>query len=652
MGAYVEVVFNLPVHGAFTYSPPDKEFVDIGYRVIAPFGTRLLKGYVINKRERPPPGVDEIKPIDKVIDKTPVFDEKLLDLAQWISWMYICSLGEALSVMLPGGKKEVSEKELLFSENGIMEKNRITPADQQKYAIDTICRQKQGVFYLYGVTGSGKTYVYINVAKQVLAGGRDVIYLVPEISLTHQIVDLCTLEFGNTVAVLHSGLPSSRRLKEWMRICRGEARLVIGARSGVFAPVKNLGLIVVDEEHEGSYKASSTPRYHARQVALKRCAREKAICIMGSATPSLEAYYQMQTKKLTSFYMPERLSGGKMPVIEIVDMKDEKGPFSHKLVEEIKQIHKKGRQTILFLNRRGFSYYFHCRSCGFEMKCRHCSVTLTFHKHKWKMICHYCGYSRDPIHLCPECRSLDVGYSGFGTEKIEEDIKKIFPLFHVERIDTDAVRKRGKLKKIISDFKDKKIDILLGTQMVAKGLNFPGVQLVGIISADTGLNLPDFRAAERTHHLIVQVSGRAGRVNPDGKVIVQTLRPQNSAIKYACEMRSRDFYKKELAVRNELGFPPFSRLIRLVFRGKDEEATYKTAKEFYDNIKDSVKKHADILGPAECPLSVIAKNHRFQLIFRAKEVKELHKLLRAFLLTFRCPRTVYCEVDVDPVSLL
>lgn len=649
---FYEVVFNLPVHGAYTYSPPEHEYVDTGYRVIAPLRNRLLKGYVINKREHPPPGVNEIKAISRVIDTTPVFDEKLLDIAEWLSWMYICSLGEALAVMLPGGKKEVSESEFLFPEDGIIKKEQITPAEQQQRAIDTICRQKQGTFYLYGVTGSGKTYVYINVAKQVLAQGRDVIYLVPEISLTHQIVDLCISEFGNTVAVLHSGLTSSGKLKEWMRIRRGEARLVIGARSGVFAPVKNLGLIVVDEEHEGSYKASSTPRYHARQVALNRCAREKALCIMGSATPSLEAYYQIQTKKITTFHMPQRLSGGKMPFIEVVDMKDEKGSFSHKLVEEMKQVHKKGRQTILFLNRRGFSYYFHCRSCGFEMKCAHCSVTLTFHKHKWKMICHYCGYSHDPVHQCPECRSLDVGYSGFGTEKIEEDIKKIFPHFHIERVDTDAVRKRGTLKKIISDFKDKKIDILLGTQMVAKGLNFPGVQLVGIISADTGLNLPDFRAAERTHHLIVQVSGRAGRMNPDGKVIVQTLRPQNNAIKCACKMQSRKFYEEELGIRDELGFPPFSRLIRLVFRGKDEEATYKTAKEFYDTVKDSIKQCADILGPAECPLSVIAKNHRFQLLFRATEMKEMHGLVRTFLLRFKCPKTVYCEVDVDPVSLL
>jgi len=268
------------------------------------------------------------------------------------------------------------------------------------------------------------------------------------------------------------------------------------------------------------------------------------------------------------------------------------------------------------------------------------------------MICHYCGYATDPVHICPECRSLDVGYSGFGTEKIEEDIKKLFPAFKVERIDTDTVRKRGRLHAIISDFKEKKIDILLGTQMVAKGLNFPGVQLVGIISADTGLNFPDFRAAERTFNLIVQVSGRAGRMKADGKVIIQTSRPQNDAITFASRMQNKEFYEKELKIRNELGFPPFSRLIRLVFRGKKEEKTFETAKKFLDIMKLSIHGCADVLGPAECPISIIAKKFRFQLIFRVIEMKKLLSILKSCLSQFKCPGGIYCEVDVDPVSLL
>ncbi|MBN2441684.1 MAG: primosomal protein N' [Spirochaetales bacterium] len=652
MKIYYDVVFNLPVHGQFAYTAPDDDVADVGCRVLAPFGKRLLKGYIVEKKTTRPPGSYQIKSIEKVIDKTPLFDAKFLDLAKWISWMYMCSLGEALSIMLPGGKKEVSLSDILVSDAEIYESRKIIPAPQQSKTIDAICGHSEGAFYVYGVTGSGKTHVYLSVAKDVLEKGRDVIYLVPEISLTHQIVEVCRGEFGDTIAVLHSGLTPVQKLKEWGRIINGDARFIIGARSGVFAPTPHLGLIIVDEEHEGAYKSSSTPRYHARQVALKRCRSEKAICIMGSATPSLEAYHQMKQNKIISFHMPKRLGGGKMPRVEIVDMKNEKGAFSKKLIDDIKHVHQQGLQTILFLNRRGFSYYFHCKSCGFEMKCRHCSVSLTFHKQKWKMICHYCGYATDPVKLCPECRSLDVGYSGFGTEKIEEDIKKIFPFLHIKRIDTDTVRKKGSLQSIISDFKEKKIDMLLGTQMVAKGLNFPGVQLVGIISADTGLNLPDFRAAERTHHLIVQVSGRAGRVNPDGKVIVQTVRPENEAIRSAAQMKSEEFYERELAIRQDLGFPPFSRLIRLVFRGSNDETTYKTAQSFYDGIESVMRPYAEILGPAECPISIISKNHRYHLIFRAEKIKEVHAVLRSFLFQFKSPNTVYCEIDVDPVSLL
>ncbi|MBN1698534.1 MAG: primosomal protein N' [Spirochaetales bacterium] len=651
MKAYIDVIFNLPVSRHFTYVLPDRLTAEPGQRVQAPFGSRKLTGYIVGIRSDPPAGCARIREIERIIDPSRVFDEKLLDLAHWVSTMYMCSPGEALAAMLPGGKKE-KDPDYCLTDEGEWGTKKYELAPQQISAIGDICSHREGAFYLHGVTGSGKTDVYIRTAEHVLGGGRDVIYLVPEISLTHQVSEILLRRFGDAVAIVHSGLTPSQRLNEWMRILSGRARFVVGARSAVFAPVSRLGLIIVDEEHEGAYKSSSTPRYHARQVAMHRCTSEKALLIMGSATPSLEAYYRMKEGKLSSILLPERLSGGRMPAIEIVDMKHEKGPLSGELIEEIKKTHDEGRQTILFLNRRGFAYYFHCRSCGYEMKCKHCSVSLTFHKQRGEMVCHYCGYKTRPVEVCPECKSLDVGYSGFGTEKIEEEMKLIFPDLIVRRIDTDAVRKKRVLRTILSDFRQGKIDVLLGTQMVAKGLNFPKVKLVGIISADTALNLPDFRASERTFSLIVQVSGRAGRSHPDGKVIVQTIRPDSEAIRMAVSMRCEEYYETELDARRELEFPPFVRLIRIVFRGKDMRKTRAAAKALYSVLDNEISEFAEILGPAECPISIISANYRYQLIFRSREFGRLHRVVKKTFLSYKTATGVYCEIDVDPVSLL
>jgi primosomal protein N' (replication factor Y) len=456
------------------------------------------------------------------------------------------------------------------------------------------------------------------------------------------------------VAVLHSGLTRSQRLKTWLDLLDGNVALVIGARSAVFAPVKNLGLIIIDEEHEGSYKSGTTPRYHARQVAMHRSRTEKAVLVMGSATPSLEAYHYMHTGAIEHLSLPERLSGGSMPAVRIQDLNGESVPLSKPLIREIRRTHEEGRQSILFLNRRGFSYFFHCRSCGYEMKCRNCSVSLTFHKQKNSMVCHYCGYRSRPVDVCPECGSMDVGYSGFGTERIEEEIERLFPDLTVRRVDTDSVRNKLRLREILNEFHAGTIDILLGTQMVAKGLNFPGVKLVGIISADTGLQLPDFRAAERTFDLIVQVSGRAGRFHPDGKVLVQTYIPGNETIGLAARADLETFYRKELAVRKALRFPPYTRLIRLVFRARSAAKSRAAASAFARSVEGSPRgsNGVEVLGPVECPLSVIAGNHRNHLLFRSKNFKDVHSLVRRSLRSYQVPAGVYVEVDVDPVSLL
>ncbi|MBN1834657.1 MAG: primosomal protein N' [Spirochaetales bacterium] len=648
---YLEVVFNLPVHRRFAYTVPAGVHAVPGVRVAAPLGRRRLLGCAVGWTTEVPDGVAELKAIERAVDSRPIFGERTLDLARWVADMYLCSLGEALSAMLPGGHRE-REPEELGGDLALAREFQLS--EHQERAIDTIAAADQGLFYLYGVTGSGKTEVFLNAAKRALEKGRGVIYLVPEISLTHQAFDIFSSFLDAPLAVLHSGLTPSQRLKEWLRVLDGEARVVIGARSGVFAPVADLGLVIIDEEHEGSYKSGTTPRYSARQVAMHRCRAEGAVLVMGSATPSLEAVHAMRTGQLHRLVLPERLSGGKMPEVSVQSLVGESVPLSRPLIREILRTKAEGRQTILFLNRRGFAYFFHCRSCGYEMKCRHCSVSLTFHKQRNLMVCHYCGYRVPPVQVCPQCGSVDVGYSGFGTERIEEEVQKLFPEMTVRRVDTDAVRKRETLRQVLDEFRRGEIDILLGTQMVAKGLNFPGVRLVGIVSADTGLMLPDFRAPERTFDLIVQVSGRAGRFHPDGKVVVQTYRPEDPTIRLGASADLEGFHARELEARRQLGFPPYTRMIRFVFRSRDFRKARGAARAFAAALPEERLEQAgtEMLGPAECPLSVISGNHRQQVILRSEHFRPLHALARQTLESFSAPSSVHVEVDVDPVSLL
>jgi primosomal protein N' (replication factor Y) len=647
MGRYAEVVFNLPVRKSFTYELPADSPTLVGFRVSAPFGKRRLTGLVVGELEAPPPGVT-VKEIARVIDSRPVFDERVLELGRWISRMYMCSLGEALSAMIPGGRRESETEELPPEEAS----RSYELAGQQSDAVRIIKEKGTGSFYLFGVTGSGKTDVFIEVAREVVSRGRGVIYLVPEISLTHQVTRFFRATFKDRVAILHSSLTPSQRLLEWGRVMDGKVDLVIGARSAIFAPFPDLGMIVIDEEHEGSYKSGTTPRYHARQVAMHRAARENALLLMGSATPSLEAWHHMKEGKLTALHLPERLSGGAMPEVEIIDMRRQQGPLSGPLIDEIGKTHAEGRQTILFLNRRGFSYLFHCRSCGYEMACTHCSVALTYHKGRQRMICHYCGRSAAPITLCPQCGSLDVGYTGFGTEGIEEELQRHFPKLVVRRVDTDAVKKKKVLQNALSDFREGRTDVLVGTQMVAKGLNFPRVKLVGIVNADTGLQMADFRASERTFGLLVQVSGRAGRSIPDGRVLIQTYRPGALPILMAREGKLEEFYAAELDMRRQLGFPPFSRLIRLLVRGRNRVKVTEACAALARAVEGRLAGAAEVLGPAEAPLAKIAGNFRVHLIIRTTRFPEAHARVSAALQEYKAPSGVYVEVDVDPQALL
>ena len=679
---YLEIILNLPVNQGFTYSyepsPDENEELkpQIGKRAEIMFGNKKTEGFIINIFDKLPENfsvpLEKIRPIKRIIDKEPLFGQELIEIAKWISQYYLCTLGEAVFSMLPGGKRETSAGGFSFEED-ITSATKNILSDEQKTAVENILAETQKIqeqdknekanpqalfHYLYGPTGSGKTEVFLSLAEKILEQNKGVIYLVPEIGLTGQVAKAIFERFGNTAAILHSGLTPSQKLKEWKRIMHREARVVIGARSAVFAPVPDLGLIIIDEEHDGSYKSGNTPRYHARQVAMHRCLNLKIPLLMGSATPSVESWYGMQNNTIRKHALTKRLAGGEMPHISCIDLNyfPNDGCISKPLEEQIKKVLDKNHQVILFLNRRGFTHFFQCNSCGYALVCKNCSVPLTYHKNVNRLRCHYCGWSAVPPESCPECGSLDIGSSGFGTEYIEAETHSKFPNARIIRLDTDALKNKNELLEKIEDFKNKKYDIMLGTQMVAKGLNFPNLELVGIILADAGLHMPDFRASERTFSLITQVSGRAGRYFPEGKVIVQTYNPRKEPILFACKNKIEDFYNTELEERRLMEFPPFSRLIRLVFRSFDRNLAYETAmdavKILHEHIPVGTSRGVEIIGPAECPIEKINSSWRYHILLKGKIITPLQKIARSLLFEYKHTPNVYIEYDVDPVSLL
>jgi primosomal protein N' (replication factor Y) len=598
-----------------------------------------------------------------VVDADAIFDTADIELATWMAGYYLCGLGEALAAMIPSGRRvgsQTGRSAASFPDDPEeIAAEALALSDEQEKALTAITAEadptvKLPPFYLFGITGSGKTEVFLRSAEAIIREGKSVIYLAPEISLTHQTAEAIGKRFGPVAATLHSGMSPSKRLTEWVRIRSGEVRIVVGPRSAVFAPLTALGLIIIDEEHDGSYKSGNTPRYHARQVAMRRAALTGARLVRGSATPSVEAWKLMGEGGIIRLDLTRRLSGGQPPEIIPVSLEHTEGCLTTELKEEIRKTAQMGRQSILFLNRRGFAYFYHCRQCGYELSCKHCSVSLTYHKSKGRAVCHYCGYSVVPPRACPECGSLEAGFTGFGTEMIEEEVGRTFPELRLRRADADTTGRKGSLAETLDVFKAGGIDMLLGTQMVAKGLNFPGVRLVGVVLADTGLHLPDFRAAERTFSLVVQVAGRSGRYFPDGKVIVQTLRPHDPAIVKSCALDVEGFFEAELAQREMLAFPPYTRLIRFTIRSKDAEKAERAITRLAAIALPLLPKDADALGPAECPLGIINGNHRRQLILRGKTMGTLHGAVGTILSRYgeKKDSGVYLEVDVDPVSLL
>jgi primosomal protein N' (replication factor Y) (superfamily II helicase) len=515
---------------------------------------------------------------------------------------------------------------------------------------------------IHGVTGSGKTEIYLQAIEHTLRQGKDSIVLVPEISLTPQTVERFRARFQNQqITVLHSHLSAGERHDQWHKIRDGQSHIVIGARSAVFAPVQALGLIVIDEEHETSYKQEEAPRYNARDIAVMRGKIERAAVVLGSATPSLESFYNARRGRYVLTSLPARVDNQKMPVMRIIDMRQEairqKGlhVLSRKLRDAIQARLDKGEQVIIFLNRRGYATHLFCPKCGYVSKCPNCSVSLTYHRKAAQLLCHLCGYVGGVPKNCPnpECRDPAIRYAGMGTEKVESAIQKAFPKARVQRMDSDMMTRKTLYREILGAFRVGKIDILVGTQMIAKGLHFPNVTLVGIIYADMALHMPDFRAGERTFQLLVQVAGRAGRGEVEGEVVVQSFTPFHPAVQYARQHDFIGFYEQEIEFREELKYPPISRLICITARSRSEAKATFFAQALMRELQKRVPKSlAIIAGPVPAPLAKVQNQYRYQIMLRSEQIVQLVELLSPIIAAFKPPEDVSVAVDVDPISLL
>ena len=651
---WVTVVLSVPFEGEFTYRVPEEleEEAVFGKRVMVPFGSSKKTAFIVAESYSVPQGDYEIKAISRIVDKEPVFNKDLLETARWMQGMYLSPTGVNLSMMIPSGRRE-SEVSPFFSLSSFSPVEKLT--EDQEAALSRITSFPDDTFYIYGVTGSGKSEVYLRRAEEVIRNGRQVLYMVPEITLSHQITGEVYQRFGGRVAILHSSLTPSQRLKAWREIMKGDVDLVVGARSSVFAPFKNLGLIIIDEEHEGAYKSGSSPRYHARQVAQYRAGKSKAQLLMGSATPSLEAWNLMKTRRIKSVMMKNRIGEARLPKVSIINMIGEKRNISTRLEDEIRLALKEKKGVILFLNRRGFTYGYQCSSCGYTFQCPNCSVAMTYHKGRGRMTCHLCGYTSSLPKECPDCGSREIAPRGYGTENVEEEARALFPFASIVRLDTDVTGGDSeKTREILESFRKGEIDILLGTQMIAKGLNFPKVSLVGILNADSSLSIPDFRAGERTFDILVQVAGRAGRYRDDGLVLIQTRQPTAPAIALAARNEQERFCEVELSHRRETMFPPFSRLINLTVRGKDEEKT-KEAAEALGAIADNMAQENDDIEVFSASPSLVEKmagQWRWHVLLRSGSISSLLSFARNLLSTFRLPGGLHLEVDVDPLNLM
>lgn len=659
------------LHRPLSYLPPeDGPLPEVGMPVRVPLQRRSVRGWVVGTGPGPA-GVRlrHVLAVGRPSDRCPL---DLLDLGAWLAERYLASHGAALSVLVPPpapvratqGSSRRTEGSPPCPQATRGQLPALTPA--QSEAASAIGRSvdeaSHQVFLLWGVTASGKTRVYEESIARCLAGGRTALVLVPEIALTGQMVRALVSRFGETVAVLHSQMSASARRAQWDDVASGRARVVVGARSAVFAPADRLGLVIVDEEHEASYKQDEAPRYHAREVALERARRSQAVAVLGSATPSLESIWRALQGIYRLLRLPERVDRRPMPQVEVVDLREELAaagtvsPLSRPLRDALREVLGRRQQAILFVNRRGFSGAMLCRECGYAWRCPHCDVALTYHHSAEGRVlrCHYCGFSTPMPALCPRCGGRDVAPVGFGTQKLQATLAQAFPGVAILRLDADTTTRRSSHERILGEFARTFPAILVGTQMVAKGHDFAGVTLGAAVLPDVTLHLPDFRSAERAFQQLVQVAGRAGRGEIPGRVIIQTFQPQHHSVQAAAHGTAEEFFERELAFRRRLGYPPFGELVRVVASDPDEAKARRSAADIARRLEEARGVEVRVLGPSPAPLARLRDRFRWQVMVRgpAPEARRLVGGLLEEGITGGALRVENVAVDVDPESVL
>ncbi len=706
----------------FEYKIPDEMSVEVGERVLVPFGSRNLQGFIVGISENCEFDESKVKPISSKLEDFAVIKKEMLELMFHMADKLHLKLASILRLFLPSEMRTDKVKELLaktvalaenfqmpsaraskqieiveflkengetklsditekFSystistmvKNGLLvtrvqqvlrspvfdkvkdESRKLTPLQQR--AVDTISENK--TYLLHGVTGSGKTEVYMNLIERQLTLGKTALMLVPEISLTPQVLANFKARFGENVALIHSGLSAGERFDEWKRIFFGQAKVVVGARSAIFCPIENLGIIIIDEEHEQSYISESNPRYDTHMVAEFRRKYNDCTLVLGSATPSIESYAKAIDGEFSLVEMPVRVNGMEMPKIVVVDMLMEMRQgnnqiFSIPLIYELQDIIKDKKQAMIFINRRGFSSFQRCRQCGYIAKCTDCDVSLVYHRFEDRLKCHYCGKRFKALDICPSCGSRDIKQGAVGTERVVEELHKLFPDVRILRMDNDTTSKKNSHREILNEFKNTKPAILVGTQMIAKGHDFEDVLLVGIVDADQSLYQSDYRSIERTFQLITQVSGRAGRSSKQGKVILQTYSPKHYVYRFATNYDYQGFFKKEVNLRKVTNFPPYARIIRVLFTNENEKTVAEECKVCYNKIKQIKEDYANefvYLDVMKAPLNKIKNKFRYQIMMRIKLEKadEIEKKIYESV-DEKCKSSVFFEINPNNLS--
>lgn len=700
----------------FDYIVPNdlESSIKVGIRVLVPFGRQTLEGFVLEIKDNSDRDLkeiysildrdivlnDELLLLGKQIQKSTLstlisayqvmlpkalkakagvlVSKKYQTFYELTDKSYLASSTAQEKILkLFSDKKTISRKELLAISSSALstliekkvlseikkedyrikyevnkDKKKVLTLFQQKVVNSVLENQKNVPFLLFGVTGSGKTEVYMQIIEEVLKCGETAIMLVPEISLTPQMVEQFSNRFGNQIAALHSALSEGEKYDEWRRIARGEASIVIGARSAIFAPLKNIGIIIMDEEHSDSYKqGDKSPRYHARDIAIWRAKYHSCPVLLGSATPSLESMARAEKGVYQLLVLKERVNGKSLPNVEIIDMnKEAKNGTSHitnRLLGELSSCIDRGEQAILFLNRRGFSTFVMCKNCSETIKCPNCDITLTYHKSNRMLRCHYCGYATPLPKVCPHCKEEALSDLGVGTEKIEEELHRLLPNARVLRMDVDTTSRKGAHKKMIDAFRNHEYDILLGTQIVAKGLDFSDVTLVGVINADTSLNIPDFRSSENTYSLLSQVAGRSGRSQKTGKVYIQTFNPDHYAISFVKEHDYLGFYREEMKIRRRLGYPPFYFLCYLKISGKEADYLFQEALKIKRSLERNLE-HTTILGPTTLAVFKVNNIYRYGIILKYKREEALYDILIKVQNHYKSNHKLRVDIDFNP----